>query len=98
MPVIPLSLAVAQTTEPPMAYTGGGIPKGMVMIVVGILLYLLPSMLAFQRSRHRRGLIVLINLLLGWTILGWIAAMVMTFRYEPPPEGEVDEPHRPGRG
>jgi len=34
--------------------------------------------------------------LAGWTVIGWIVSMVLTYAYEPPPPGEVDEAHVPG--
>lgn len=78
-------------------YQGGGIPKGAVMLVVLALLYLLPTMLAWKRQSSRRWKITATNLLLGWTGVGWIVAMVLTYAYEPPPEGsEPDRPHVPG--
>ncbi len=66
-----------------------------MLVVVG-LLYVLPTMLAWVRKSRRRWKITAINLLLGWTVIGWIAAMVMTYVYEPPPESEPDTEHIPG--
>jgi hypothetical protein len=78
-------------------YQGGGAPKGAVMLVVLALLYALPTMLAWKRGSRRRWKITAINLLLGWTVIGWIVAMVMTFAYEPPADGEEpDREHVPG--
>ncbi|MBL0938644.1 MAG: superinfection immunity protein [Gemmatimonadaceae bacterium] len=84
---------VTQAVDSAGRYTGGGLPKGGVMIVVLVLLYLLPSMLAWSRRSSRRWKVTLINVLLGWTVIGWIASMVMTFMWEAPPNGEVDTPH-----
>jgi hypothetical protein len=39
--------------------------------------YMLPWAVAVTRSMPNRGSILLINLLLGWTIIGWIVALVM---------------------
>ena len=78
-------------------YQGGGMPKGAVMLVVLALMYALPTMLAWKRQSGRRWKITAINLLLGWTVIGWIVAMVMTYAYEPPPAGsEPDRAHIPG--
>ena len=78
-------------------YQGGGEAKGAVMLIVLALLYVLPSMLAWKRGSRRRWKITAINLLLGWTVIGWIVAMVMTLRYEPPGDGdEEDREHIPG--
>lgn len=74
----------AQAGEPVQRYTGGGAPKGAVMVVVLVLLYLLPNMLALAGGKRRRWKIVAINVLLGWTVIGWIAAMVMNWAYEAP--------------
>lgn len=39
--------------------------------------YMLPWAVAVTRSMPNTGSILLINLLLGWTIIGWIVALVM---------------------
>ena len=39
-----------------------------------ILLYFLPTMVAFNRHHHQRGAIFVLNVFLGWTFLGWIVA------------------------
>lgn len=78
-------------------YTGGGAPKGAVMLVALAALYCLPSMLAWKRQSSRRWKITAINLLLGWTVIGWIVSMVLTYAYEPPPAGSApDTEHVPG--
>ena len=43
---------------------------------VGICLYFLPTILAVTRIRQRRAAVFLVNLLFGWTVIGWIAAML----------------------
>ena len=96
MPVLLLLPMIRQLEEPAQRYTGGGIPKGGIMIVISVALYILPSLLAWKNESPRRTKIMLINLLLGWTVIGWIAAMVMTFAYVAPPTGETDVPHEPG--
>lgn len=78
-------------------YSGGGVPKGVVMMGALTLLYVLPTMLAWKRQSHRRWKITIINVLFGWTVLGWIVAMVLTFAYEPPAAGSApDHEHVPG--
>lgn len=47
------------------------------IIVIAILgFYFLPSVIAMTRDAQHGGSIFLINLLFGWTILGWIAALI----------------------
>lgn len=38
--------------------------------------YMVPWAIAVQRSRPDAGPVFLINLLLGWTIIGWVWALV----------------------
>ena len=64
------------------------------MVIITVAVYIHPTLLAWKRQSSRRWRITLINLLRGWTLVGWMVAMVMTFAYEPPPEGAPpDEPH-----
>ena len=92
--------SLLQSLDPPAdfagRFVGSGVPKGQVMIIALAGLYILPSMLAWKRGSSRKWKITAINLLLGWTVIGWIVSMVLAYAYEPPPEGEVDEEHVPG--
>jgi hypothetical protein len=38
--------------------------------------YFLPSLIAGIRHHHNTGAVFVLNLLLGWTLVGWVAAMV----------------------
>lgn len=58
---------------------GGGDFSVLVTIVLSLLLYFLPALVANQR-RHRQGnAIFVLNFFLGWTVIGWIAALVWSF-------------------
>lgn len=46
----------------------------IVILCVGM--YLLPAFIAATRKKRNAGAITLLNILAGWTILGWIAALV----------------------
>lgn len=39
--------------------------------------YMLPCAIAATRSMPNHGAICVLNVLLGWTIIGWIVALVM---------------------
>lgn len=54
----------------------GSALSSVFVVVVLIGLYLLPSLVAAGRKHKNEGAIVALNLLLGWTLLGWIAALV----------------------
>ena len=48
----------------------------VVLTGVSILVYLLPAIVAEERKHQHRSPILLLNLLLGWTFLGWVGALV----------------------
>lgn len=48
----------------------------LAVAFVFIVLYLLPALVASSRSHHNSGAIFALNLLLGWTVIGWIVAFV----------------------
>jgi hypothetical protein len=55
-------------------------PVGLVILVIGALcLYFLPALIATAREHHNAGAVFALNLLLGWTLLGWIGAIVWAF-------------------
>jgi hypothetical protein len=50
-------------------------PGNFILALVLIGVYLIPSVVALYRDCESRIWIVLLNVLLGWTILGWLAAL-----------------------
>ncbi len=52
---------------------------GILCIVAGIALYFLPAIIAYKKSHANKGIILLLNFLLGWTFLGWAACLVWAF-------------------
>ena len=50
----------------------------------GFLLYFLPALIAFGRSKRDAGAILVLNFLLGWTMIGWIIALVWALRQDVP--------------
>lgn len=55
----------------------------MFLATVGLVFvlgfYMLPSMVAAGRHHRSGTAIAVLNLLLGWTLLGWVAALVWAF-------------------
>jgi hypothetical protein len=50
-------------------------PGGMYwLIIIGF--YFAPALIAWKRDHHNRQAIFWLNLLLGWTLLGWIGAFI----------------------
>ena len=54
---------------------GAGLAVGLVTFLA-ITGYLLPSIVAVKRDKHNALAIIWLNVLLGWTLVGWVVAMV----------------------
>jgi uncharacterized membrane protein len=52
---------------------------GAFYVILGILLYFTPTIIAaVRKTKANVKQVVVINLLLGWTFIGWIVALVMS--------------------
>lgn len=51
--------------------------------LIGLSVYFLPSIVGQARHVPNVGSIVVINLFLGWTVLGWVIALAMAARSVP---------------
>jgi hypothetical protein len=52
----------------------------LVSVLLLIALYWTPTIVATIRKGPNTRAVVVINFLLGWTVIGWIAALVMACR------------------
>ena len=64
---------------------------GLVTLFIGIAFYFLPAIIG--RNKRNAGAILLLNLLLGWTIIGWICALVWACTSDSP---SAPQPERLG--
>jgi hypothetical protein len=48
----------------------------LVLFTCGVVVYFAPYIVALQRDHRQREAIFILNLLAGWTVIGWIAAAV----------------------
>jgi hypothetical protein len=49
---------------------------GGVLLFVLLALYFLPALSAYSRHHRNREAILVLNLLTGWTVIGWVIAAV----------------------
>ncbi len=50
--------------------------------ILGGILYFLPSIIAILRRKRNGCAIILLNFFLGWTIIGWVIALVWSVMHE----------------
>lgn len=57
-----------------------GLLAGILLLIA---MYWAPSLVAFGRRAQHWTIIVLLNSLLGWTIIGWLAALAWSILVKP---------------
>jgi hypothetical protein len=50
--------------------------QGWLMGLVFLFLYFVPAIVAYRRRHRNRHAILILNLFLAWSLLGWIGALV----------------------
>jgi len=50
----------------------------------GFVMYFLPTILAFARNKRDTAAILLLNLFLGWSVIGWLVALVWAVKTDAP--------------
>lgn len=74
-----------------------------IFFLSAVCLYFLPSIEASLRSHENKTSVVMLNLLLGWTFIGWVVAYIWSMKkplvqqipppyYPPPPQPEPVQP------
>ncbi|SEP00934.1 superinfection immunity protein [Aquisalimonas asiatica] len=54
----------------------GELYGAIFMLALSIGLYILPGAVASGRDHHHQAPIWVLNILLGWTVIGWVLALV----------------------
>jgi len=62
----------------PAPVTSGPVLVG-ILVSIFTLGYLIPRPIAYARRHNKQVPIFLIDLLLGWTLMGWVAALTWSF-------------------
>ena len=60
----------------------GAIVMLIIILLIGLvalIFYFLPSIVAGFRGHHNTAAIFILNLLLGWSFIGWVVSLVWAF-------------------
>lgn len=49
---------------------------------VFFVIYFLPTIISICRDSTKKGAVICVNILLGWTLVGWAISLVMALSYE----------------
>ena len=47
-----------------------------IFVLIALVVHFIPSFVAFSRRHASRLIILLLNILMGWTIIGWVLLLV----------------------
>jgi hypothetical protein len=48
----------------------------IVLTIIGLIIYFIPSFIAHLRGNKNLAAILILNVFLGWTGLGWVGALI----------------------
>ncbi len=48
----------------------------IILLILGILIYFIPSFIAMKKQHPQKVAILLLNIFLGWTFIGWVGALI----------------------
>lgn len=66
--------------------TGFGYVFLIVFLVGALAIYFIPTIIARRRKHPSRNSILIVNIFLGWTFLGWVGALAWSFSGAKPNE------------
>lgn len=53
--------------------------NGGILLLISVLIYFVPTIIAGIRGHRAYGSVAVVNLLFGWTFIGWGVALSMAF-------------------
>jgi uncharacterized membrane protein YqaE (UPF0057 family) len=63
------------------------------IIILALFIYFLPCIVGWSK-KHNAGAIFMLNLLLGWTAIGWIVALIWAMTDDPKPPVIINQTKR----
>ena len=64
----------------------------LLFYLVGLIIYFVPTIFAIVRGTRRSVAIYAFNILLGWTVIGWIIALIWSLTSRPAAPRDPREP------
>ncbi|MGW0902464.1 superinfection immunity protein [Streptomyces sp. NPDC002853] len=61
-------------------FGGIGLLGATLFALLGLVVFLLPSLIAFNRGIDNRWLVLVVNLVFGVSVLGWLIALYLATR------------------
>ena len=61
-------------------------PETLLLVLLFLPLYFLPTIIALVRKPPNLVAVIVVNVFFGWSVIGWIVALVMSLRSTPKPQ------------
>lgn len=65
---------------------GAGVFLGILYFIIIAALYAVPTIVVLLRKKPNPAPTIVVNMLLGWTFIGWVVALAMAFGSSTPPQ------------
>jgi len=75
-PIFDPQKALDEVRDAPAKTTDNSIAAGLIIILIAFAVYFLPLIVAVRRWHRNTTAIGVLTLLLGWTFIGWVIALV----------------------
>ncbi len=62
-----------------------GIVILVVLAIIGLIIYFIPTTVARKNKSPNKVAVILLNIFLGWSLIGWIIALVLACKKPAPP-------------
>jgi len=69
----------------------------IIPILILLVLYFIPTIVAYSKARHNKGAVFIINLFLGWTFIGWVVALAWAVSNKNPPQQIIVNSNSPNK-
>jgi hypothetical protein len=84
--ILILAIIVAITGAIGMGTNGVALGATIIFFLTAIVLYFSPGIVAVIRNHPNTNAIAILDFLLGWSVIGWVGALIWAF-------SAIDEPH-----
>lgn len=63
----------------------------IIYVLLGVGAYFLPSINAYSKKKRNKGAVLTLNFFLGWTVIGWIVALIWSTTNDAPAQVVVEK-------
>ena len=63
----------------------------IVIVMIPLLLaYFIPTIIAFTKNKDNKTTVLLLNIFIGWSFIGWVVALILALKQNPPSINQIN--------